>query len=114
VWRREATKQVLDRAHDAKFDAMYEKMIAEKGLQSKQTTKKWTVSQLKPKVITDYVQLKINLQTEDDLHQSEMGKSSARMKGQDDGHRPYPVGRPKLGRPISSQNQDAYDPEDGA
>ena len=67
MWRREATKQVLDRAHDAKFDAMYEKMLADKGLQSKQTTKKWTAAQLKPKVMTDYASLKINLQTEDDL-----------------------------------------------
>lgn len=47
VWRREATKQVIDRAHDAKFDALFEKMLKEKGLPvSKQTAKKWTVKQL--------------------------------------------------------------------
>ena len=32
TWEREATKQSLDKIHDAQFDRMYEAMLKEKGL----------------------------------------------------------------------------------
>lgn len=70
---------MLDRAHDAKFDAQYEKMLKDKGLPvSKQTVKKWTSKQLQPKNIQDYVTLKISLPAEEDAMRSseDYGKSN--------------------------------------
>lgn len=32
TWKREATKQALDRVHDYKFDRMYEAMLKEKSI----------------------------------------------------------------------------------
>lgn len=65
---------MLDRAHDAKFDAQYEQMLKEKGLPvSKQTTKQWNAKQLQPKNIQDYVTLKINLPADDEVRDRDDG-----------------------------------------
>jgi len=60
TWKREATKQVLDRIHDRTFEENYLAMLKEKNLTDTRSVKP-AVKSLVPKKLNDFVQVKIKL-----------------------------------------------------
>jgi len=68
TWKREATKQALDRVHDQQFDRMYEAMLKEKNIPNAQKLPVMTREQLLPqKLINNYVVVKIALPKEEQV-----------------------------------------------
>jgi len=66
TWMREATKQAVDRVHDAKFDRQYEAMMKEKNLPVPAgLIKPVTKDKLIPQKLFDYVKVKIMLPKEE-------------------------------------------------
>jgi len=54
VWKREATKQSLDKIHDMQFDLKYEALMKEKNLPVTQELIKLPFDQIKPKSFKDH------------------------------------------------------------
>ena len=65
TWKREATKQALDRVHDACFERQYEAMLKEKGLVPQHPQKIVTRESLIPKQLFDFVKVQIALPKEE-------------------------------------------------
>ena len=65
TWEREATKQSLDRVHDAQFDRMYEAMLKEKGLSNNNVPAPLPREKLLPQKLFEFVKVKIALPREE-------------------------------------------------
>ena len=69
VWRREATKQALDRVHDSIFERKYEAMLQEHKLQPSHPPRLLPPESLVPKELSDHVEIKIALPKEEPIEE---------------------------------------------
>lgn len=64
TWKRESTKQVLDRIHDRTFEENYLAMLKGKNLTDTRSVKPTVSKSLVPKKLFDFVKVKIKLPLE--------------------------------------------------
>ena len=60
VWKREATKQSLDKIHDMQFDLKYEALMKEKSQPVTQELLKLPLEQIRPKLFREHNQIIID------------------------------------------------------